>query len=91
MSTNEMDTKIYTLRELQTEIERLQAEADAIKDAIKAEMIERGQETLTGNGWKASWKVIESARLDGKALRAAMPEIAARFTVTTRASRFTLT
>lgn len=91
MSTNEMDTKVFTLRELQTEIERLQAEAEAIKDAIKAEMIERGQETLTGNGWKASWKVIESARLDTKALKAAMPDIAARFTVTTRASRFTLT
>ena len=91
MSTNEMDTKVTTLRELQTEIERLQAEAEAIKDAIKAEMIERGQETLTGNGWKASWKVIESARLDTKALKAAMPDVAARFTVTTRASRFTLT
>ena len=91
MSTNEMDTKVFTLRELQTEIERLQAEAEAIKDAIKAEMIERGQETLTGNGWKASWKVIESARLDTKALKAAMPDVAARFTVTTRASRFTLT
>ena len=91
MSTNEMDTKVFTLRELQTEIERLQAEAEAIKDAIKAEMIERGQETLTGNGWKASWKVIESARLDTKALKAAMPDVADRFTVTTRASRFTLT
>ena len=91
MSTNEMDTKVFTLRELQTEIERLQAEAEAIKDEIKAEMIERGQETLTGNGWKASWKVIESARLDTKALKAAMPDVAARFTVTTRASRFTLT
>ena len=91
MSTNEIDTKVFTLRELQTEIERLQAEADAIKDAIKAEMIERGQETLTGNGWKASWKVIESARLDTKALKAAMPDVVARFTVTTRASRFTLT
>ena len=30
MSTNEMDTKVFTLRELQTEIERLQAEAEAI-------------------------------------------------------------
>ena len=91
MSTNEMDTKVFTLRELKTEIERLQAEAEAIKDAIKAEMIERGQETLTGNGWKASWKVIESARLDTKALKAAMPDVAARFTVTTMSSRFTLT
>lgn len=88
MSTKELDTKVTTLRELQSAIEQMQAEAEAIKDEIKAEMVNRGQDTITGNGWKASWKVIESTRLDSKALKEAMPEIAARFTVTTRTSRF---
>ncbi|MBR4908170.1 MAG: hypothetical protein IKZ43_04070 [Acidaminococcaceae bacterium] len=90
MSIKELDSRVTTLRELQSEIERLTAEVEAIKDSIKAEMVNRGEETLTGNGWKASWKVIESSRLDGKALKAAMPEIAARFTVSTRTSRFTV-
>ena len=90
MSTKELDVKVNALRELQTTIEQMQAEAEAIKDAIKAEMVSRGKETLTGTGWKASWKVIESSRLDGKALKAELPEIAARYTITTRASRFTV-
>ncbi len=90
MSIPELDTKVFTLKEIQSEIERLEAEAEAIKDAIKSEMVDRGQETLSGNGWKASWKIIESNRLDSKALKQALPDIAARFTVTTRTSRFTV-
>lgn len=88
MGIKELDSKVNALRELQSAIEQMQAEADAIRDELKAEMINRGQETLIGNGWRCSWKVIESSRLDGKALRAALPEIAAKFTITQRASRF---
>lgn len=85
-----MDSKVMILRELQSEIERMTAEAEAIKDELKAQMVEQGSEVLSGNGWKASWKVVESSRLDTKALKAAMPEVAARFTVSTRTSRFCL-
>lgn len=91
MSIKELDSKVFTLRELLTEIERLQAEADAIRDAIKAEMVERGEEVITGNGWRASWKVVESTRVDTKAMKAAVPDIVARYTITTRTSRFTVT
>lgn len=90
MNMVELDNKVDALRELQTEIEKLQAEVEAIKDALKAEMIERGEETLTGNGWKASWKVVESSRIDVKALKGHHPEIAALYTVSTRTSRFTV-
>lgn len=87
---NALDAKVTALRELQSTIDRLTIEADAIKDELKAEMIEQGRDTLTGNGWKASWKVVESNRLDGKALKAEAPEIFARFSVTTRVCRFVL-
>ena len=90
MSIYELDTKVNTLRSLQSQIEALQAEAEAIKDSIKTEMVEQGAEVLTGNGWKASWKVVESSRLDTKALKAQAPEIYNRFTVCTRQSRFCL-
>lgn len=88
MSSRELDNQVKTLREIQSQIEALQAEAEAIKDSIKAEMVNRGEETLTGDGWKASWKVIESSRFDSKALKAADPATFARFTVATRTSRF---
>ena len=38
MSINEMDVKVRALRQLQAQIEEAQAEAEAIKDAIKAAM-----------------------------------------------------
>lgn len=90
MSANELDTKVSTLREILSQIDTLQAEAEAIRDSIKAEMVEQGAEVLTGNGWKASWKVVESTRFDSKALKAADPATFARFTVATRTSRFVL-
>lgn len=90
MSTKELDARVSTLKALMQEIESMTAEAEAIKDELKAEMIDRGEETLTGTGWKASWKVIESSRIDTKALKAALPDVAARYTITSKTSRFCL-
>ena len=90
MSTKDLDQKVSILKALQIEIESMTAEAEAIKDEIKMEMANRGEEVLTGTDWKASWKVIESSRIDTKALKAAMPDVAAKYTVTSKTSRFCL-
>ena len=90
MSIKELDSKVTALRELQSEADRISAEIEALKDELKAEMVARGEEILTGNGWKASWKIVESTRFDSKALKAADPATYARFTVATRTSRFCL-
>ena len=90
MSTKDLDTRVSALKELQAQIDTLTAEAEAIKDEIKAEMVSRGEDVLTGTGWRASWKVVESSRIDTKALKAALPDVAQRFTITSRASRFLL-
>lgn len=90
MSIKELDSKVNALRELQSTIDQLQAEAEAIRDSIKAEMVEQGAEVLTGNGWRASWKVVEATRFDSKALKAADPATFARYTIATRTSRFVL-
>lgn len=91
MSIKDLDQKVSILKALQIEIESMTAEAEAIKDELKMEMATRGEETLTGTGWKASWKVIESSRIDTKALKAALPDVAAKYTVTSKSSRFCLT
>ena len=88
MSITEMNTKAQELRELQSMIDELTAEVEAIKDAFKAQMIEQGKEELAGNGWKASWKAITSARLDTKALKADHPELAAQYTKEQTVCRF---
>ena len=86
MSTNELEAKVRELRSLQALIEEAQEEAEAIKDQLKAHMGER--EELRAGEYKITWKSVESARLDAAALRAALPEVAERFTRTTTCRRF---
>ena len=86
MSANELEKKVRELRQLQSLIEEAQAEAEAIKDQIKAHM-EQAEELRAGE-YKITWKPVTSSRLDSKALRAAAPELVERFTKTTTARRF---
>lgn len=86
MSTNELTTKIRELRELQALIEEARAEAEGIRDAIKAHM--GAQEELRAGEYKVTWKTVKSARIDATALRAALPEVAERFTRETTTRRF---
>ena len=47
MSMNEMESKIRELRQLQQLIDEATAEAETIKDAIKATMTAQGADELT--------------------------------------------
>lgn len=86
MSSNELEAKIRELRQLQSLIEEAQAEAEGIKDAIKAHMGER--EAIKAGEYTVTWKPVKTARIDTTALRAALPEVAARFTRTSTTRRF---
>lgn len=86
MSTTEITSKIKELRELQALIEEAQAEAETIKDTIKAQMGDC--EELRAGEYKITWKSIESSRIDTAALKKAMPQIAEAFTKTTTTRRF---
>ena len=47
MSANEITTKIESLRELEELIEEAKAEAETLRDEIKAEMLNRNIEEMT--------------------------------------------
>ena len=72
-------------------IAELEAEAEALTDKIKAVMVERGEEVLTGDDWKASWKNVNSSRFDTKAFKAAHGDLYAAYSKTTTTTRFVLT
>jgi predicted phage-related endonuclease len=86
MSTQDIERKIKLLRELQRMAEEAQAEADALKDEIKAYMGD--SEELRVGEYKITWKPVESSRLDTAALKKALPELAAQFTKSTTSRRF---
>lgn len=86
MSNHELTERIHTLRELQALIEEAQAEAESIRDAIKAHMSD--SEELRAGEYKVTWKTVRSARIDAVGLRKALPEVAERFTRETTVRRF---
>ena len=86
MSINELEMKCRELRQLQNLIEEAQAEAETIRDAIKAHMGER--EAVQAGEYKITWKPVTTTRLDSKALKAALPDVVERFTKTTTVCRF---
>ena len=86
MGIMEMENKVRELKELERMQEELTAEIEALKDAIKAAMGD--QEAVTAGAYKITWKPVTSSRLDGKALRTALPDIYNRFMVTSTVRRF---
>lgn len=72
---------------------RMQEEAaamvESLKDQLKSQMQAAGVDTLTGNEHKATYKAVTSSRVDTSALKRDLPEIAAQYTKTTTARRFT--
>ena len=91
MTMKHLDPKAARLREVLLLIDELEAEADAIRDEMKAAMIDSGDETISGTGWKATWKTVTSSRIDTTALKNALPDIAAKYTKTTTTCRFCFT
>lgn len=88
MSINEMEAKARELRQLQSLIEEAQAEAEALKDAIKAAMGD--SESVQAGEYKITWKPVKSSRIDTVALKKALPDVAERFTKETTVRRFTV-
>lgn len=86
MTIKEMEIKARELRELQALIEEAQAEAEAIKDVLKAALGDN--EAVQAGEYKISYKSVISARIDTTALKKAMPDIAQAFTKETKTRRF---
>ena len=86
MSINELEAKARELRQLQALIEEAQAEAETIKDALKAAMGD--SESVQAGEYKITWKAVTTVRIDTTALKKALPDVAERFTKETTSRRF---
>ncbi len=63
-------------------------EAQQLIEAAQAEMSRRDVERMDVGTHKVTLKTVTTSRLDGKAIKAAAPDLAARFTKTTTTTRF---
>lgn len=90
MSQNELNEKAKAYFTLQEMIAELTAEAESIKDDLKAVMIERATEELDGTGWRATWHNTTTNRFDSSAFKAQHKDLYQSFCKPVSGTRFTL-
>ena len=87
-ANSDIITKVQELMELRRMAEELQAEIEALQEAVKSFM--GSEETMIVGAFKVSYKSVTSSRLDSSALKRELPDVAARYTKQTTTRRFTV-
>lgn len=90
MSMTELLPLVEQYKEAQQIIEQAQAEMDALKEQIKAELAARNTDRLDVGTHRVTVQTVITRRLDGKALKAAVPDLAEHFTICTKGTRFSI-
>ena len=90
MSTNEISRKIEALQEWEQIMEEAKAEAEAIRDEIKQELLNRDIEELEAGQYIVRWTSVLSQRFDTTALKKFMPEIYKAYTKQVSSRRFSI-
>lgn len=90
MSVNELEKKIAELQELEAIAEEAKAEAESIKDEIKALMLEEQTEELTAGKHIIRWTSVLSNRFDSTAFKKEHAEMYKQYTKQTASRRFSI-
>lgn len=90
MSERMIENRIKKLQAIEAQQKDLEAQAEAIRAELKATMEEKGLDELQTKNFVIRWKEIISSRLDGKALKAALPEIYNQYCKSSASRRFTI-
>ena len=90
MSTIEITSKIEALKELEALIEEAKAEAETLRDEIKAEMPNRNTEEMEAGQDIARWTSVLSQRFDTTGFKKAYGELYKDFTKQIASRRFSI-
>ena len=90
MSTNELTTKIEALLEWERLMEEAKAEAEAIRDEIKQEMLNRDTEELEAGAFIVRWTSVLTQRFDTTAFKKVMPEVYKAYIKQVSSRRFSI-
>lgn len=90
MGNIEIKTALEQIKELDKLIMEAEQEREALRDMVKAEFSARGTSEIIAGPYKAVYKAIQQTRLDTKALRAELPEVAERYTKNAEYMRLTI-
>ena len=91
MSNIEITGKIEALKDLESLIEEAKAEAEALRDEIKTEMLNRDTEELEAGQYIVRWTSVLTQRFDTTAFKKVMPEVYKEYTKQINSRRFSIT
>ena len=78
------------MRRMQAAQSCASAEAEAIRDTIKAEMLARDTEELTAGRFIVRWRSVLTSRFNSSEFKKAMPDVYAAFTRQSQSRRFSV-
>ena len=90
MSKIELLAKIELLNKYEAMMEEIKAEADSIRNSIKAEMEAREVEELSARQYIIRYSSVLSNRFDSTAFKKVMPEIYKAYTKQVSSRRFSI-
>ena len=90
MSTIEITSKIEALKDLESLIEEAKAEAEALRDEIKNEMLNRNTEELEAGQYIVRWTSVLTQRFDTTAFKKVMPDVYKAYTKQISSRRFSI-
>ena len=90
MTNNEIITKIEALNEWETIIEEAKAEAEALKDALKAELNSRELEELEAGQYIIRYTSVLTQRFDTTSFKKERPEMYKDFLKQSASRRFSV-
>ena len=90
MSKQEIISKIEELKQWEALMEEAKNEAEALRDAIKAEMYEMDIEELVAGSYIVRWTSVLSNRFDTTAFKKVMPDVYKAYTKQVESRRFTI-
>ena len=91
MSKDELINKIERLKEWETLAAEAAAEADAIRDSIKQELVERGTDELAAGTYIVRYTSVLSNRFDTTGFKREHADLYKQFTKQTTSKRFSIT
>ena len=90
MSVNELENKIKKLQEWEALAEEAKAEAEALKDEIKAEMLNRNTEEITAGRYICRCTSVLSNRFDTTTFKKEHAEMYKQYTKQSSSRRFSI-
>ena len=90
MSNNDIINTAKELAELKALRTELEDEISALEDKLKAEMSLRETDELSAGAYTIKWTEYTTMRFDASAFKKAEPELAAAYTKTATARRFSI-